>query len=186
VNATALIALITAMSTLLGGLIGSLTSIRIHKSQVAERDRVVREQRGELMGARTREVRREAYVLLLTRFDQLDALLRKCWELSPFVEADDPIPDAIIDARDSLAAIANALNTVNLEGPPSVAEAGDKANALLHSELSTILTQLRRNTGEKEILLIMKNEIFQQAMADRMEAKKAIIDSAKAALHNSP
>jgi len=55
------------------------------------------------------------------------------------------------------------LNTVNLEGPQSVADAGAGAASALRSELAIIVALARGNFGKKVLLITLASEEFEQA-----------------------
>jgi len=97
VSTTILVATITALSTLSGGLAGSIISLRIHHDQIKELNRFADQEHAGRRITRQRDVRREAYVLLLNHFDGVDNIVQSCWQLNPLPErADAPIPEAII------------------------------------------------------------------------------------------
>jgi hypothetical protein len=182
---TVIIALITALSTLSGGLIGSVTGLRIHHSQIEVQEKLDNENRMEKRARRRRKLRRQAYVSLLSRLDKIENLIQRCWELTPLPTHDDPIPDTLVEAHDQFAAIAAALNTVRLEGPPSVAEAGEAANEVIRSELSMILMHLLENAGKRDILIVLATDDFRRATHQRQQAREQLMAAAQVALEQA-
>lgn len=176
------IALITALATLAGGLIVALTGLRVQHSQVEVQQRLDNENRLEKRARRRRKLRRRAYVSLMNRLDEAERFIQMCWELTPLPEQDDPIPDALTAARNKFAAITSTLNTVRLEGPPSVTEAGDATAEAIRAELSTILKLLLENTGKHDVLIVLAMNEFRQAAERRQQAKNQLMLAAQAVL----
>lgn len=177
-----IIALITALATLGGGLIAALTGLRVHRGQVEVQQRLDNENRMEKRARRRRKLRRRAYVSLMNRLDEVERFIQMCWELTPLPAQDDPIPDTLAEARDKFAAIASALNTVRLEGPPSVTAAGDTTAGAIRAELNTILKLLLENAGKHDVLIVLAMNEFQQATQRRQQAKEQLMLAAQAAL----
>jgi hypothetical protein len=177
-----IIALITALSTLGGGLIAAFTGMRVQRSQVEVQEKLDIENRIENRARRRRKLRRRAYVSLMNRLDEAERSIQVCWELTPLSAHDDPTPDALVEARDKFAAITSALNTVRLEGPASVTAAGDATAGAIRAEINTILKLLLENAGKRDVLIVLATNDFRQATQRRQEAKGQLMLAAQATL----
>jgi hypothetical protein len=179
---TVVIALITALATLGGGRIAAITGLRVQRSQAEIQEKLDSQNRVEKRARRRRKLRRRAYVSLMNRLDEVERLIQVCWELTPLPAQDDPIPDVLAEARDKFAGITSALNTVRLEGPPSVTAAGDAAAGAIRPELNTLLKLLLENAGKHEVLIVLATSEFRQCTQRRQQAKEQLMLAAQATL----
>lgn len=184
-NETVAVAFITAGSTLTAGFLATTASIIIHKSGVKEQERLSGQVRDDQQSARRREIRRDAYVQLLTRFDEVDGNLQKCWQLQPVSSPGQSLPPEITVATGSLASFMTALNIVNLEGTQSVIDASLTASAALGAELATVAKQAVRRAGGTESLLVLAYDDYNAALDERRRVKQALITSAQEALEQT-
>jgi hypothetical protein len=180
---TALVAFITASSTICGGIVAAVTSIVVHKSQLRAQERGSDTERAEQRLVRQQEIRREAYVRLLSRFDEVDSIMQKCWQLIPDPAADQ-LPGLIGEASNGISAMGTALIIVALEGAPEVADAGAAADDKLRRELASVTSQIRTADGTDQ-LLVQANEAFDRAVRDREEARLALAAAARRDLMQS-
>src|SRR5215469_5098238 len=119
-NTTVAVALITALSTLCGAALASFTSLRIHQRQVRLQREITTSEREERENERRRQLRRDAYVGLLTYCDELDTALHECWNDKPPEQPQQKVTGNLNKARRLLNSMKAPLNTVYLEGPNSI------------------------------------------------------------------
>jgi hypothetical protein len=183
---TVVVALIAAASTISGGVLGATTSIVIQRRQVKEQERLAERDRNEQWSVRQRGLRREAYVQLLTCFDEVDGSLQKCWQMQPESSASQSLPREITEATGSLASFMTALNVVKLEGPQSVVDASLSASEALRAEFKTVARQAVRHAGGTDTLLVLAHDDFDAALNERQRVKQALITAAQEALQRIP
>lgn len=177
-------ALITSISTLAGGLLASITSLRIQRRQTNIQNAIVLSERAEREDANRRQIRRDAYVHLLTCFDGASDALDKCWEAIPPADADGPVSEEVNATRKLLVSLDTALNTVNLEGPPTVYSAATQLSTVINNQLNKLVHLNIDNEGSKEPLFKIAGPEY-KVWKPRLEAKSAFIEVAREALERT-
>jgi hypothetical protein len=170
---TVAVALITSLSTLGGGLIGSATSVTINHSQ-SHKEKL----------AKRRELRRDAYMQLLNKFDEMVVMLENCWMLSPSDYYEDASRQALA-VNTGLFALENATNAVQLEGPAEIIAPAREMYNLLNKEFNLLLDVANENQGKDEIrkcFFQLSDKKYFKARDSRPTAKKNFIDAARKVL----
>ena len=138
-STTVAVALITSLSTLCGGVIGSATSLILSNSQ-SHKDKL----------DKRREIRRDAYVQLLNKFDGLVVLLDKCWMTqAPPKYAE--VSAELLAVQDGLYELENATNAVQLEGPAEIIEVARPMYQLPNEEFNAQLKITSQSQGSDRI-----------------------------------
>jgi hypothetical protein len=185
VNITVAVGLITSGSTLAGGLIASMTALKVQKRQTARQDAFAVAERTERQIAQRRTVRREAYVQLLNKFDQVNDLVQECWKSTPPTEPDQPMDETLRAADRGMATFDNAMNTVQLEGPSILVEAAAWANRTFQDEIIHIAQLCIDNMGSKTIMHQIENNKYKGYSSTRLRIKSELIDAATVGLRQT-
>jgi hypothetical protein len=184
-NATVAVALITSLSTLMAGVIASITSLIVgHRQNEREKERSQPERTAQ-QGDQQKQIRRDAYLQLLNKFDEVDGLISKAWEDYPPEKDDNPPREGTMAAREGTESLPNAMNIVKLEGPEPVIDAGEEAEKAFHEELYYILQIGVSNIGKKERLFLLAKGNYGEHYGKRLTVKKKLVDAARRGLKES-
>ena len=174
VDITVAVALITSLSTLGGGLIGSATSILTNNGQ-ARKEKL----------AKRREIRRDSYMQLLNKFDELIPLLDDCWMKTPAENNREGGADRVMRARDGLRAVENATNSVQLEGPMEILDPAREMHLLLLNEFGLLLDMITENRNEDvKCCFELADDKYFKKRDSRPIAKRKFLDSGRKILNN--
>jgi LPS O-antigen subunit length determinant protein (WzzB/FepE family) len=117
-NITVAVGLITAGSTLAGGLIASVTSLKIQAKQLREQNVLLKAERQERQNSERRSIRRDAYTEFLNQMDKTDDLIDIWWpDAASFKYEFVKSEGDITDVTKAMTALDNLANIVSLEGP---------------------------------------------------------------------
>jgi hypothetical protein len=188
-NATVVVALITSLSTPAAGALASFTSLRIQRRQVKHQDNIAVLDRQEREDARLRELRRDAYIGLLTYCDELAAVFNDCWGSKPddvFSKPPGEPYKGTIGPLDKARRLSNSietpLNTVYLEGPKSIMGAVDDLRVALHDTFDKLVDLASSNKGVNDSLLHIALRVDGDITAPYIPAKVAFMNAAREAL----
>lgn len=179
---TIAVAIITSISTLAGGLIGSITTIRVQQKQIGNQNSQAEIERIEQRRSQRREIRREAYATILNKYDEIGGLIDSCWRMKPDSKSDGPITKAILDIEANIRSLDTMTNVVNLEGPQHVADAAKKAYDTLRYEMSELLRMTGNHQGDDRPLFMYSDSRYSGSRNTRMDAKKALVIAAREVL----
>lgn len=179
-NITVAVGLITAGSTLAGGLIASITSLKTQGKQLREQNVLLKAEREERQNAERRRIRREAYTGFLNQLDKVDELVDIWWPettstKSEFIKSEGNISDV----TKAMVALENLMNIVSLEGPEAAKLAATDAAMTFKDSFSGLLTEALK---AKEGNVALDADKSDQCNTARMEAKAAFIEAARKAL----
>lgn len=184
-NTTLGVALITSLSTLSAGLLASVTSLRIQRRQTDTQLGIALSEQAERKDAQHRQLRRDSYVQLLTRFDEVTSALQSCWERNPPTTPDEPLNEAISQVRNLLSSLDASLNIVLLEGPQSLANAARDMQHIVNAEFDELIACTVKYAGKQEPLFGLVNEAGYRVVAIRYNAKAAFIEAAQEVLETA-
>jgi hypothetical protein len=183
VDVAVAVGLITAGSTLIGGVIASITALMVQKNQLKkEADRVISD-REEQRNSEFRALRREVYIQMLTRFDEADDALLEEWKEHPDAEPDQPLSAVSVAAETAIRNFDHVINLVRLEGAEEVIKAAEKASDVLWEEERYLTSLLVENHGSKMILHMIAGDKYGDFYGARIEAKKILARVSSAALN---
>jgi gas vesicle protein len=168
-STTVAVALITSLSTLLGGLIGSVTSLFITNNQS-------RKERLE----KRREIRRDAYVQFLNKFDEVVVLLDKCWARESGLEGSES--DEMKAVARGLDELENAMNTAQLEGPAEIVDIARKVYDFLGQEFDLLLLITKEHRTSSRPRFELSDGKYFEARDSRITVKRKFIDAARSVL----
>jgi hypothetical protein len=164
-NTTIAVAIITALATTAGAGIAAVFSLMNQSRQSKLQEE-----------AQRRQIRRDAYVSFLTKFDEMSSIYDTVWN-APV--SDDPF-NPVVEPIDQTVLFRIALAIVQLEGPEAVSKA---AQGLVYA-----LDQESRQVDELADQKVGESAKFQdfvdmdQLIEKRNSAKKRFIDEAAKAL----
>jgi hypothetical protein len=162
VNIAIAVGLITAGSTLAGGIIASIATLKAQSSQIKQQQ-----------GAQRRAIRREAYVQLLNKFDEVDSLFQECWEMRLNSEPDRPVDLAFLAPLDrGVKSFDNAMNAVKLEGPEDVVVAAAQVQNAFREE-GLFLAHLAIDSSKSGAAIRQIAEMKYQEFYDSRQAVKS-------------
>jgi hypothetical protein len=185
VNITIAVALITALSTLSGGLIVSAVSLRIHRQQLAAQRQLAADEREEQQRLALRERQRQTYEQLLNRFDEIERALQKCWESHGIPGGDQNISPAMRAALNCIIGFEQMLNVVAIDGPEQVSDLALDLQAVAFTEFRQIISASSTAPDATSPLLKIARDVYVEAVRTRKEAKAKLIKAARAAAHES-
>jgi hypothetical protein len=146
-NSTIAVALITAIATLSGGCIASVTGIIIQRRQIQLQATISVREHKERREVQQRKIRRDVYVKLLAQFEHAEKFLNDCWR--------EPVPATSDEAEllrqkiyEQTYVFNSALIVVYLEGPKDVADAAGGMTNALRDETELINSCARNNIGK--------------------------------------
>jgi hypothetical protein len=168
-STTVAVALITALSTLFGGLIGSATSLFISNNQS-------RKERLE----KRREIRRDAYVQLLNKFDEVVVLLDKCWAREPGIKGSES--DEMNAVAQGLDELENATNAAQLEGPAEIVDIIRNVYDLLSQEFDLQLLITKEHRASNRPRFELSDGKWFEARDSRITVKRNFINAARSVL----
>jgi hypothetical protein len=186
-DTTVSVALITSLSTLTAGAIASATTLMINRSQANKENKRLQTERKERYADQKREIRRDAYLQLLGKFDEVDNLMNECWKLYPQGE-DAPVRQEMLEAGESINALDYALNVVRLEGPQKVVDAAQEMQLLFNGEIVDMLRLSTSNpNAQKPLYLLEENDgnPYGKALGGRRNKKEKFIITARQALEDT-
>jgi hypothetical protein len=187
VDITVAVALITAGSTLVGGLAASVTAISVQRRQIEGQKTLARLQLLEERETRRNDMRREIYIQVLNEFDKISDLLSKCWMEEPPAGHDEVVPESMIALDGGIQRFESAMNAVSIEGPTSVADMAQKAAQNFRDEFLTVLKLAERNIGRSDVLSSLANNEYSNAYQMRLVMKDELVVAIKSALaENAP
>jgi hypothetical protein len=178
-NITVAVGLITAGSTLAGGLIASITSLKIQGKQLREQNVLLKAERQERQNAERRSIRRDAYTGFLNQLDKVDYLIDIGWPGSMSVKYELVKSEGdISDISNALTALENLANIISLEGPEAAELAAQNAaTTFTHSFVALVVEREKAKEG----IALDKDKLGQSTTA-RRDAKEAFIEAARKAL----
>ncbi|GHH88384.1 hypothetical protein GCM10018793_67890 [Streptomyces sulfonofaciens] len=142
---TIAIALVTAVSTLLGVWFSGLVALRTTARQLEAQEKQRRGEHEEQRAARKRELRRQVYVQFLDESQALENALIQTW--------DHPLPqdcESIVnDLRTRLLRLRGIFHVLDLEGPPPVTEAARDVQIAAQRQIDQLETVARRARGQR-------------------------------------
>lgn len=178
-NITVAVGLIAAGSTLAGGLIASVTSLKVQGKQLREQNVLLKAERQERQNAERRSIRRDAYTAFLNQLDKVDELMDVWWPGSTLVEEDlIKRKGDISDVANALVILENLANIVSLEGPEAAELAAKNATTTFKDALIDLAVERIHEGGGVEIDKGKQD----QSNTVRMEAKAAFIEAARKGL----
>lgn len=190
VNIAIAVGLITAGSTLAGGLIASVTALKVQSNQLKEQDSVAKAERAERRDTQRRELRREAYAQFIGRFEELDTLVDDCWDwLRGSKSESEPsgiarhVTEKILAARNALSALDSPLNIIALEGPADVQIAAHEVRFVFAQEyLRVELELIGKLVPSEKSTLGLNEDYYEESHKRRHTAKTVFIEAARTAL----
>lgn len=185
-NTAVAVGLITAGSTLAGGIIASLATIKAQNNQIKQQMVIAQAERAERQNSERRAIRREAYVQLLNKFDEADNLMTECWKARPDSRPVESATEAEVAVEEGVKSFDSAVNTVRLEGPPSVVDAAVKASQAFWDEMryQAYLTDIDV-TGSFDILQPIDPDKYDELHKIRLTARADLIKAAASALNET-
>jgi hypothetical protein len=179
-NITVAVGLITAGSTLAGGLIASITSLKIQGKQLREQNVLLKAERQERQNAERRSIRRDAYTGFLNQLDKVDELIDVWWPgTTLFKSALIKSEGDISDLNKAFVALENLMNIVSLEGPEAPELAATNA-AMTYKNCLVDLIVEREKARSGNVAL--DEDKRNQCSTARDRAKDAFIEAASKAL----
>lgn len=190
VNIAIAVGLITAGSTLAGGLVASVTALKIQSKQLREQIVLAREERAERQAAQRRELQRAAYARFIGIFEELDTLINDCWDRVPKFRSDpEPLLEITRYVAEKIRVIRVALDTLNssinviaLEGPVDVETAARKVCFVFAQECIKIELALVGRLHPEESTADLKDYGYEKSHMSRYAAKAEFIETARTAL----
>jgi hypothetical protein len=184
---TVAVALITAGSTLVGGLTASVTAISVQRKQIEGQKTLARLQLLDERETRRNDMRREIYIQVLNEFDKISDLLSKCWMEEPPVGFDEEVAASMIAVDDGIRSFESAMNAVSIEGPVSVADIAQKAAQNFRDELLAVLRLAEKNIGRSDVLSSLAKNEYSNKYQARLGIKDELVEAIKSALaQNAP
>lgn len=178
-DATIAVSLITALATLSGGLIAGVISLKVQQRQIEAQHKLSLLEHKEQRDTGRRQVRREAYVQLLTQCDEVIRRFDKCWETRPTATEDSPGRSEYVEAESGRHEFEVALNTVYLEGPQNVSDAAKELGLALALESLAIAQCFADNIGKTDPLFKFRPD---DVGSQKYDAKRKFIAEAKKVL----
>lgn len=180
-NITVAVGLITAGSTLSAGIIASVTTLKVQGKQLGAQNILAANERAEGLSDKHRAIRREAYVQLLTKLDEVDRMIGACWSEDTASRPSDSRIDA---AQDSLRSLDTPANIVRMEGPESVTTAAAAAQIAFKGDLVAMLKVARNHIDDisNSRLSSLDPEAYRESYRNRLQARNKLIDAARTAL----
>jgi hypothetical protein len=178
-SVTVTVALITSISTLLGGLIASLIGLGVQRQQIAAQAALATSEREEQRLQKAADTRRQTYVQFLNHVNDVERLLDKNWRNRV---PDDPnayAGNAIRETWETAQDLDRAANMVALEGPTEVAEI---AKTLYWKMFEEILVITKANTsafGSGKEAMDAAGERYNECLRVRRLAKHGFISAAR-------
>jgi len=177
-NVTIGVALITSLSTLSAGALASYTSLRIHRRQVKAQQEMTLSEQAERESARRRQVRRDAYVAVLTHCDEISLILTECWSDEP----DMSMYENLAKAKRLIDGMRTLFNVVYLEGPESVWNAARELQRALFRDFADMNNLQITYSGEKQPLAWLAQHHGKYNTPLHFDAKATLASAAREAL----
>lgn len=179
-NITVAVGLITAGSTLAGGLIASITSLKSQGKQLREQNAQLKAERLERHDAERRSIRRKAYMEFLNQLDKMDNLIDIWWPETTLIKYDIVKAEGnISDVTMAFGVLENLMNIVSLEGPEAVEVAAKNATTVIKDSFVGLVVERRK----AEVGTVALDEEKQyQCNTARSKAKSAFIEAASKVL----
>ena len=179
-NITVAVGLITAASTLAGGLVASITSLKIQGKQLRDQNTQLKAERHERQDAERRSIRREAYIQLLNQLDKVDQLICVWWPDADSIRKEmNKYEGDISDVSNALDVLENLMNIVSLEGPKAAELAAKKAADTFADSNWALEDELRKT---KEGTATLDEDKYDKCNTERNAAKEAFIEEARKVL----
>lgn len=184
VNITIAVGLITAGATLAGGLIASITGLKIQARQLTEQNTQLEAERTDRHADERRALRREAYAQLLKKLDEVEHLSDSYWTPKIGIVGRilfKPIenPAEIVKALEELEA---AANIISLEGPETAEAAAKNILKVITKNFTDLFADMSKSEGSSVELDDEGLQKLDNNAAALLEAKKAFIEAARKAL----
>jgi hypothetical protein len=180
---TIAVGLITSGSTIAGGLIASLSTLMAQKNQARHQERLTEAEHRELRNNESIRLRREAYLTLLNKFDEITELTVECWKDRPCVDPQRiPANETELALEKSVKSLDVTLNAVMLEGPAAIIDVAHKAKRIFRDEMLAIARLSLDNAGINNSLQAIDPEEYIKRSEQRISAKYEIIRVAGAIL----
>lgn len=174
-NVTIAVSLITACSTLAGGVIASVTTFIVQKTQLRHQERLAVAERRETRNAELRAMRRTVFETLLNKYDELSELATDCWKDRPCISVDAPPNVSEIALEKGLRSFEEVLNSVMIEGSAQVIQAAHKAKQILREEMLLITQISLQNAGQNTSLHTFDRSNYGKCYDQRVSVKYEII-----------
>jgi hypothetical protein len=183
-NITIAVGLITAGSTLAGGLIASVTSLKVQGKQLREQNVLLKAERQERQDAERRSIRRDAYTGFLNQLDKVDYLIDVWWPGTASFKYELVKSEGdISDITSALMALENLANIVSLEGPKGPELAAKTAAMIFSRSFVTLVVEREKaKEGTSTITYALDKDKLDKSTRARREAKEAFIEAASKAL----
>ncbi|MGW3262797.1 hypothetical protein [Streptomyces sp. NPDC001056] len=178
---TIAVALITAASTLGGGLTTGGFAMWVNRRQLQTQKFNTEMERLEQRRTHHRDTRKESYLIFLQRVESFQDALRAAWRAQPpsNTDEDNPSLEALLPAMDRLS---EALNVVALEGSEEVAGAGSAVWQQMQSEGIQLHRLHAEHRGVERMMSGISTPQYNAAEAQRRESIDTFIRIARGVL----
>jgi hypothetical protein len=183
-NTTVAVALITALSTLVGATATGYLGVLTNRAQLRAQQKSVELERSEQHAKGVREIRRDVYLSFINQLTRIDELFdRDLWVRTGFGKDGAISPGEVMyTATAMMRQLAAQLDLVRLEGPRHASEVALKLYSGLDKEMMRLMVLSSQEAKES---IISKNEMYalwKKASEAREEAKAEFIKVAGEAL----
>jgi hypothetical protein len=184
-NIAVAVGLITAGSTIIGGLTASITTLKAQGNQVKLQRTLAETEHKEQQEAASRAIRRDAYVALLNKFDEVEVLITECWKQIPSIAPHvQPPHESDVLLEKGLKSFDTTMNMVRLEGPTTVVVAAANARQVFWTEMIFVSRLSIDNKGSREILHRIDAVNYNKCVELRLMAKNQLVHAALNALND--
>ena len=176
---TIVVALITSLSTLAGGLIASLISLRVQDKQIALQATLASEERDANRYERQMEARKQACLEFLNKVADIEELLHKCWWEETAQGKEGTLTETFVRVMALTLNLGRSINQVAIEGPVEVAVSADELQRALMKEVEAALDAAYGSPEDQngKMLLSVDRNKHGKALSRRERAKINFIES---------
>jgi hypothetical protein len=187
VSTTVVVALITALSTLIGVVTTGYLTLLAGRAQLRAQQKSTELNRNEQRAKHARDIRRDVYLGFMTQLTRVEEIFdRDLWLRAGFGADESVSPGEVMyTATAVMQKLALQLDLIRLEGPSNVSEAALSLYSVLDTEMMQVMLLAKQGQTGRTLRESEMYRFWQGTSQVRKEVKAAFIESARGALDES-